>query len=82
MSADEIWRWKMNVARVMGNSHDSFFIPHLEKAFFENSDERVKGMAAWALGCIGGSRALKVLNKILKESVGMPRKEIIQAFER
>ena len=81
MSADEIWRWKMNVARVMGNSHDSFYIPHLEKAFCENSDERVKGMAAWALGCIGGSRALGVLNKILKESVGMPRKEIIQALE-
>ncbi|GAB6155213.1 4Fe-4S double cluster binding domain-containing protein [Desulfosporosinus burensis] len=82
MPTDDIWRWKMNVARVMGNSHDSFYIPHLERAFSENNDERVKGMAAWALGCIGGFKALEVLNKILKESAGMPREEIIQALER
>lgn len=82
MSADELWRWKMNVARVMGNSHDSLYFPHLVRAFSENDDVRVKGMAAWAIGQIGGSKAVEELNKILKESVGMPREEIIQALKR
>ena len=81
MSADEIWRWKMNVARVMGNSHDSIYIPHLVRAFLENDDVRAKGMAAWAIGHIGGSKAVEALEKILKESTGMPREEIIQALE-
>lgn len=82
MSEDEIWRWKMNVARVMGNSHDVLYIPHLVRAFSENDDVRVKGMAAWAIGHIGGSKAEEALNQILRESVGMPRQEILQALER
>jgi len=82
MRSDEIWRWKMNVARVMGNSHDSVYIPHLVRAFTENDDLRVKGMTAWAIGQIGGPKAAEELNKILKESTGMPREEILQALER
>ncbi len=82
MSADELWRWKMNVARVMGNSHDSEYISHLVRVFAESDDLRVKGMAGWAIGQIGGSQAEKELNKLLYESIGMPREEIIQALKR
>ena len=46
MSPDDIWKWKMNVARVMGNSRDDRYIPELVRAFEENSDERVRGMIA------------------------------------
>ncbi len=58
---DNIWRWKMNVARVMGNSLDIKYVPDLIRAFDENSDDRVKGMIAWSLGKIGGKDALKKL---------------------
>jgi len=57
MSTDDIWRWKMNVARVMGNSHDRIYIKDLIRAFQENNDDRVRGMVAWALGNIGGKEA-------------------------
>jgi len=82
MSADELWRWKMNVARVMGNSHDSEYIPHLVRVFSENDDVRVKGMAAWAIGQIGGSQAVEELTKLNNESIGMPREEILLALKR
>jgi len=36
MSADDIWRWKMNAARAMGNSLDPDYIPELIKAFKRN----------------------------------------------
>jgi epoxyqueuosine reductase len=55
MSYTDIWRWKMNVARVMGNTRDRAFIPDLERAFMENEDPRVKSMAVWALSRIGGA---------------------------
>lgn len=49
MDSNKIWKWKMNVARVMGNSLDSGYLPDLERAFHENQDERVRGMIAWAM---------------------------------
>jgi len=49
MKADLLWKWKMNVARVMGNSLDERYLPELDKAFTENQDPRVKEMIAWAL---------------------------------
>ncbi len=61
MPPDDIWRWKMNVARVMGNSTDGRYIGDLARAFRENDDSRVKGMAAWALGKIGGAEAKALL---------------------
>ena len=64
MSYNDIWRWKMNVARVMGNSHDKIYVDDLIKAFDENSDDRVKGMIAWALGNIGGEKANQMLSKV------------------
>ena len=51
----------MNVARAMGNSRDQAFVPDLARAFEENEDPRVKGMAAWALGHIGGNQSKTAL---------------------
>ena len=61
MPADDIWRWKMNTARALGNTRDQRFIPELERAFRENGDFRVKGMCAWAIGRIGGRAAADAL---------------------
>ena len=61
MSYKDIWRWKMNVARVMGNSRDEKYIADLVRAFKDNSDERVREMAVWAIGNIGGPEALTAL---------------------
>ncbi len=43
MSYQDIWRWKMNVARVMENSRDEKYIGDLVRAFQDNTDERVRG---------------------------------------
>ena len=82
MSSNDLWRWKMNVARVMGNSLDRKYIPDLLQAFEENEDEKVKGMIAWALGRIGGAESKKALEKFLNNSSGLVREEIIQALEK
>jgi hypothetical protein len=81
MSADDLWRWKMNAARAMGNSLNPVYIVDLIRAFEENSDERVKIMIAWSLGRIGGSQAKASLEKFLKGSADTVREEIQQAIE-
>lgn len=83
MSYSDIWRWKMNVARVMGNSLDSMYIPDLVRAFDDNTDERVLGMIAWALGRIGGSKAREALNRFNSnpELGAAVKEEIRQACE-
>ena len=78
---DELWVWKMNVARAMGNSRDERYLPELIRAFSEMSDERARGMIAWALGRIGGSQARKSLEGFLSASEGLVRKEIPLALE-
>ena len=82
MGPEDIWRWKMNTARVMGNSLDRRYVPDLIKALRENSDDRVRGMSAWALGRIGGRDARSALEVIFKESMGVVREEIMLALER
>lgn len=81
MSDADLWRWKTNVARVMGNTRDEAYIPHLAEAFRREGDERVKVMAAWALGRIGGEAARQVLADFLPESAGLVRAEIIATME-
>jgi epoxyqueuosine reductase len=78
----DLWRWKMNVARAMGNSRDDEYIPDLLTAFRNNDDERVQGMIAWAIGRMGGSKAQKALNDLLPKSEGSVREEILLAFEK
>ena len=82
MSEKDLWRWKMNVARAMGNTLDDQFIPELAKAFQENEDERVLGMIAWALGRIGGPHAKKKLSNALSKSEGLVKDEIMAALEK
>jgi epoxyqueuosine reductase len=81
-SFNEFWRWKMNVARAMGNSQDSKYIPELVKAFKENSDDRVTRMIAWALGRLGGEESKTALETFLEISNGRVREEILLALKR
>jgi epoxyqueuosine reductase len=81
MSSDDIWRWKMNVARAMGNSLNPFYVADLIRAFKENSDERVNSMIAWALGRIGNLEAMTALEEFFKDSRGIVKEEIQQAIE-
>lgn len=81
MPPEELWRWKMNVARAMGNSLDPVYTADLIRAFHENPDERVRGMAAWALGRIGGPEARQALQSLVAESVGQVREEVLGALE-
>ncbi len=62
MTFDDVWRWRMNVARVMGNSRDTMYTTDLIRAFDENPDDRVRAMCAWALGRIGGEKARSALS--------------------
>jgi epoxyqueuosine reductase len=64
MSTEDLWRWKMNVARAMGNTRDRRYAADLARALEINDDHRVKAMAAWALGRIGGKTALKALRAL------------------
>jgi len=81
MSDADMWRWKMNAARAMGNTLDETYIPHLTEAFRRESDERVKAMTVWALGRIGGPAAKQALDAFLVESAGPIRSEILAALE-
>ncbi len=80
MNADLLWKWKMNVARVMGNSLDPKYLPELNRAFTENQDPRVKGMIAWAMGRIGTPGAADLLASHAPESSGRVGEEIHQAL--
>jgi epoxyqueuosine reductase len=82
MSEADLWRWQMNAARVMGNTRDDRFVPELIRAFSENGDERVRAMAAWSLGRIGGPLAKKALEADLPQTEGIIRDEILSALER
>ena len=81
MSYNEIWRWKMNVARAMGNTLDPKYIQELVRAFNENKDDRVKGMIAWSLGRIGGKESKNFLEDFLKNANGIVKEEIFQALK-
>ncbi len=77
---EDLWLWKMNVARVMGNTHDRKYVPDLIRAFHENDDERVLGIIAWSLGRLGGAQARTALESFLEKSEGLVRREIEQAL--
>jgi epoxyqueuosine reductase len=81
MSADDLWRWKMNAARAMGNSLNPAYVADLIRAFKENSDERVKSMIAWALGRIGNKEAMAGLEQFSQGSKGIVKEEIEQAVK-
>ena len=76
MPFEEMWRWKMNTARAMGNTLDPRYIPDLIKGFEENKDERIKSMIAWALGRIGGKISKNALVNFSSKSEGRIKDEI------
>jgi len=80
MSSSNLWKWKMNVARAMGNSRDGSYVPDLVRAYGENGDERVRGMIAWALGRLGGAGARDALERFRDGSEGVVREEIEAAL--
>lgn len=82
MGADTIWKWKMNVARVMGNSCDPAYLPDLEKAFNENEDDRVRGMIAWAMGKLGDKETIATLDSWKAGSSAAVREEIDLAIKK
>ncbi len=82
MSEDYIWKWKMNAARAMGNSLDKKYIPDLRRALIDETDERVRGMAAWALGRLGGSGAAEALRQASGDRSDMVRGEVRLALEK
>ncbi len=53
-----------NAALVLGNQRDPAGVPALERALGD-SDDVVRGAAAWALGQIGGDRAIAALKSRL-----------------
>jgi epoxyqueuosine reductase len=81
MSADDLWRWKMNAARAMGNSLNPAYDADLIRTFEENSDERVKSMIVWALGRIGNQEAIAALEQFSQASTGIVKEEIELALK-
>jgi len=65
----------------MGNSRDDRYIPELAAALRENTDERVRAMAAWALGRIGGATARKTLEIHLSKEDGVVKTEVRSALD-
>ena len=80
MSDADLWRWKANAARAMGNTLDEAYVPDLVRAFGESRDERVAAMTAWALGRIGGDAARQALEAFLPGSRSPVREEILAAL--
>jgi epoxyqueuosine reductase len=65
MSRSRVDRWQMNAARALGNLGDPTYVPDLERSLEESPYPNVRGMSAWALGRIGGTRARGLLEKRL-----------------
>jgi len=82
MGAGDIWRWQMNAARAMGNTLEERYLSDLEQAIAEESDSRVRGMAVWAMGRIGGLEAETRLQGLLPEADLQVAQEIKGALDR
>ena len=63
----------------MGNSRDEKYIADLVRAFEDNPDERVRGMAVWAIGNIGGQKSLTALKGLIDETSDLVEEEIKRA---
>jgi epoxyqueuosine reductase len=81
MATDDLWRWKMNVARAMGNTRDRRYVTDLIQAFETNDDHRVKAMTVWALGRIGDETALKALRELALRCKDVMLEEVNLAIE-
>lgn len=80
MAFTDRWRWQMNAARAMGNTRDHRYIPDLIRALRENEDERVRAMAVWALGRLGGPDAHVAIKTAANDSAEIVRNEIARVL--
>lgn len=72
--------FQRNAAIALGNTGDPAYIPDLAQAM-QDSEELVRGYAAWALGKIGGSQAKQILEASLaRETADSAKKEIEAAL--
>ena len=81
MKAKDLWRWKMNVARVMGNTQDQVYVPELIQALEREEDQRVRAMCAWSLARLGGAQARRALETARTREQGMVAQEAEWAVE-
>ncbi len=81
ISPAKIGKWKMAAARALGNLGDRSHVPVLAQVLADNPDETVRGMSAWALGRLGGSKARAALDARLSQEDGLVREEIELALE-
>ncbi|MEW6553391.1 MAG: 4Fe-4S double cluster binding domain-containing protein [Actinomycetota bacterium] len=81
MSRSRVDRWQMNAARALGNLKDPGFVPDLERSLCESPFYNVRGMSAWSLGRIGGSKARSLLERRLGMEEGVVAEEIRAALE-
>jgi len=70
--------FQRNAAIALGNTGDPAYIPDLAQAM-QDSEELVRGYAAWALGKIGGSKAKQVLETSLAREISESAKKEIEA---
>ncbi|MBW1887458.1 MAG: epoxyqueuosine reductase [Deltaproteobacteria bacterium] len=82
ISRKNIAKWQMNAARALGNLGDRDYIPVLIESLSENEAEVVRGMCAWSLGRLGGTRAKKALESRLPQEDGLVKEEIKTALEK
>lgn len=82
MGSDQLWRWRMNAARAMGNTLDPARVSTLAGAFAVEADWRVKAMIAWALGRIGGLAARQILEQEAKSATDVVAEEIQLALQQ
>ncbi len=74
--------FKRNAAVALGNLGEEEAIPALAQAM-KDTDELVRGHAAWALGKIGGKQARRILEDSLSSEISSyARDEIIAALAR
>ncbi len=72
--------FQRNAAIALGNIGDPAFIPDLTYAM-EDSEQLVRGYAAWALGKIGGDKARQILeNSLTHETIESTKREIEAAL--
>ena len=75
--------FQRNAAIAIGNLRNSEHVPLLENALRNNSQEMVRGYAAWALGRIGGTRSKTILEAAVgTESSPFASSEINAALNR
>jgi epoxyqueuosine reductase len=70
----------MNAPRAIGNQGDPDNVPHLIQTMNSSPHAMVRGMSAWSLGRLGGTRAKAALEVQRSRENGPVREEIEQAL--